>query len=127
MNNSNKLLLGILTFLPIILISIYFYRFFSMLLYHLPELQNNSHEVPINFIRSVFGAFIFLILAVIIKLGLMIYYIIHASDNINNDNTKKIIWILILVFIGTIGNIIYYFMEILPSDKNKITTLNIEK
>jgi hypothetical protein len=98
-----------------------------MLLYHLPELQNNSHEVPINFIRSVFGAFIFLILAVIIKLGLMIYYIIHASDNINNDNTKKIIWILILVFIGTIGNIIYYFMEILPSDKNKITTLNIEK
>ncbi len=127
MNNSNKLLLGILTFLPIILISIYFYRFFSMLLYHLPELQNNSHEVPINFIRSVFGAFIFLILAVIIKLGLMIYYIIHASDNINNDNTKKIIWILILVFIGTIGNIIYYFIEILPSDKNKITTLNIEK
>jgi hypothetical protein len=98
-----------------------------MLLYHFPELQNNSHEVPINFIRSVFGAFIFLILAVIIKLGLMIYYMIHASDNINNDNTKKIIWILILVFIGTIGNIIYYFMEILPSDKNKITTLNIEK
>ena len=120
MKKSSKILLGILTVLPLILFTLYFVNFFSSFLTHFHELENNTGEFPIEFFRSVFGAFIFLILAIVIRLGLMIFYIIHASDNRKNDTTKKIMWILILVFIGTIGSILYYFMEIYPSNNNKL-------
>ncbi len=128
MKKSSKIWLGILTFLPILFIAFFFISFFTVLITQIPELEKNSNEFPIEFLKSIFGAILFLILAIIIKIGLMIYYIIHASDNILNDNTKKIMWILILVFIGSIGSILYYFMEIYPSDnKNLYTDSNVEK
>jgi len=120
MKKSSKILLGILTVLPLILFTLYFVNFFSLFLTHFHELENNTGEFPIEFFRSVFGAFIFLILAIVIRLGLMIFYIIHASDNRKKDTTKKIMWILILVFIGTIGSILYFFMEIYPSNDNEL-------
>jgi len=128
MKKSSKIWLGILTFLPILFIAFFFISFFTVLITQIPELENNSNEFPREFLKSIFGAILFLILAIIIKIGLMIYYIIHASDNIINDNTKKIMWILILAFIGTIGSILYYFMEIYPSNnKNLYTDNNVEK
>lgn len=127
MKKSSKIWLGILTFIPILFIAIFFVSFFTVLITQIPELENNSGEFPVEFFKSIFGAILFLLLAIIIKIGLMIYYIIHASDNIKNDNTKKIMWILILAFIGTIGSVLYYFMEIYPLDDKKLdTNRNVE-
>lgn len=114
MTNSKKVLLGILTFLPFVFIGIFLFLFISLFLSNIYNFENNSGELQIGFYRSMVIAIVFIILAIIIKLGLLIYYIIHLSDNKNNDNTKKITWILILVFVGTIGSVIYYFMEIYP-------------
>lgn len=122
MKKSTKIWLGILTFIPILFVAFFFVSLFTVLITQIPELENNSGEFPIEFFKSIFGAILFLLLAIIIKIGLMIYYIIHASDNIKNDNTKKIMWILILVFIGTIGSVLYYFMEIYPLDDKKLDT-----
>ena len=128
MKNSTKIWLGILTFIPLLFFAFFFVSFFTVLITQIPELENNNGEFPIVFLKSIFGSILFLIVAIIIKIGLMIYYVIHASDNIKNDNTKKIMWILILVFIGTIGSILYYFMEIYPSGNKKIDTYNnVEK
>ena len=127
MKKSTKIWLAILTFIPILFIAFFFVSFFTVLITQIPELENNKGEFPVEFFKSIFGAILFLILAIIIKIGLMIYYIIHASDNIKNDNTKKIMWILILVFIGTIGSVLYYFMEIYPLDDKKLdTNRNVE-
>ena len=127
MKKSTKIWLAILTFIPILFIAFFFVSFFTVLITQIPELENNKGEFPVEFFKSIFGAILFLILAIIIKIGLMIYYIIHASDNLKNDNTKKIMWILILVFIGTIGSVLYYFMEIYPLDDKKLdTNRNVE-
>jgi len=120
MKKSNKIWLGILTFLPILFLIIYFVFLFGAIFENFDELQNNNGEFPIDFFQSIAWAFVFLLLAIIIKIGLMIYYIIDVSDNVKNDTTKKIMWILILVFVGTIGSIIYYFMEVYPSKKAEL-------
>lgn len=126
MKKSTKVLLGILSFLPILFIIIYFVGFFTVLITQIPELEQNTGEIPTTFLSSIFGLLLFLILAGIIKLGLTIYYIIHASENPKNDSNKKIMWILILIFVGTIGNVVYYFLEIYPIDTaQKNITQNI--
>ncbi len=114
MTKSKKLWLGILTFLPVIFIGIFLFLFITLFLSKIYNYENSPGEQQVDFYKSMIISFIFIVLAVIVKLGLLIYYIIHVSDNKNNDNTKKIMWILILVFIGTIGSIIYYFTEIYP-------------
>ncbi|NQY07428.1 MAG: PLDc N-terminal domain-containing protein, partial [Flavobacteriaceae bacterium] len=50
-----------------------------------------------------------------VSVGLLVYYIIHAVKNQKFDSNQRLMWILILVLAGMIGNIIYYFVEILPS------------
>ncbi|NNC69819.1 MAG: hypothetical protein HKN90_03245 [Flavobacteriaceae bacterium] len=55
------------------------------------------------------------VLAVIIKLGMMIYYIIHVSNNTLKDTNTKIMWIVLLVLVSSIASLVYYFVEILPS------------
>jgi heme/copper-type cytochrome/quinol oxidase subunit 2 len=114
MTKSKKVWLGILTFLPIIFIGIFIFLFITLFLSNIYNFENNLDAQQVDFYRSMIIAFVFIVFAVIIRLVLLIYYLIHVSDNKNNDNTKKIMWILILVFVGTIGSIIYYFMEIYP-------------
>jgi len=126
MKKSTKLWLGILTFLPVIFISVFLFLFITLFLSNIYNFENIENNLRVDFIRSMIISFIFLVIAVIIKLGLLIYYVIHVSDNQKNDSTKKIMWILILVFVGTIGSIIYYFMEILPLPDNKSETAQDE-
>jgi len=126
MKKSTKLWLGILTFLPVIFISVFLFLFITLFLSNIYNFENIENNLRVDFIRSMIISFIFLVIAVIIKLGLLIYYVIHVSDNQKNDSTKKIMWILILVFVGTIGSIIYYFMEILPLPDNELETAQDE-
>ncbi len=114
MKKSTKIWLGILTISSILFFIIYLVGFFTIFINHIPELESNTGEFPLDFFKSIIGIFSFLFLSLILKIGLMIYYVIHASNNTNNDSSKKIMWILILVFVGFIGNIVYYFLEILP-------------
>lgn len=126
MKKSTKVWLGILTFLPVIFISVFIYLFITLFLSNIYNFENNINNLGEDFFRSMIVSFIFLVIAVVVKLGLLIYYVIHVGDNQNNDSTKKIMWILILVFVGTIGSVIYYFMEILPLPSDNLETIEDE-
>jgi len=126
MKKSTKVWLGILTFLPVIFISVFLFLFITLFLSNIYNFENFENNLKEDFFRSMIISFIFLVIAVIIKLGLLIYYVIHVSDNENNDSTKKIMWILILVFVGTIGGVIYYFMEILPLPSDNLERIEDE-
>ncbi len=118
MSIANKIWLGILTFLPFVLFVTYLVLFFTLFLGSIHQLEQSHHdEFPIHFIRDLFIVFIPLIIAGIISLIITIYYIVHANSNIKNDTAKKIMWTIILIFVSCIGCIVYYFVEILPSDK----------
>lgn len=127
MSTSNKVWLGILTFLPFVFFIVYLVLFFTLFLGSIHHLEQSQHdEFPIQFIRDLFIVFIPLIISGIISLIITIYYIVHANSNKKNDTAKKIMWTIILIFVSCIGCIVYYFVEILPSDK-QVSGLHINE
>ena len=115
MKNSTKVILGILTFLPMLLVLTYVFYIFMAFIPTAIQLENSHQEVPVELFRSLSVMIFLIILALIIKLGIMIYYIVHASNNPKNENNTKIMWIVLLVLVGSISSIVYYFIELLPS------------
>src|SRR5690554_1758224 len=117
MGHSKKVFLGILTFLPLILLLGYFVIFFKFFLTMMSNTSDNpfhQDEMPVMFFANLFWMFVLIGLSVLISLGIMIYYIIHANKNPRLDSNQKIMWTLILIFVNSIGSIVYYFMEIIP-------------
>lgn len=117
MKSSTKVWLTIFTFLPIVLIFLFIGFFFTTFLENIIELENNHGEVPIDFLQSFLGFIFLIIIMALVSLGIKIYYIVHANNNPVNETNKKIMWTLILIFVGTVGSIVYYFIEILPLDE----------
>ena len=115
MKNSAKILLGVLTFLPLLLIITYIVYIFIGFIPTAIQTENSDGEVPIALFESLSVMIILIVLAIFIKLIVMVYYIIHASNNPKNESNTKIMWIVLLVLVGTIASIVYYFVEILPS------------
>lgn len=115
MKSSTKFWLALFTFSPIVLLILFFVLFFSFFLENMIELDNNNGEFPIEFIQSIFWLIGLLIIAGISSLAIKIYYIVHTNTNANNNTNKKVIWTLILFFMGSIGAIVYYFIEITPT------------
>ena len=125
MSASRKIWLGILTFLPFVLVFIYFILFFTVFLNNIHQLEQSHHdEFPLELVKSLFIVFIPIFLSIVISLIIMIYYIVHANNNPNNDSGKKIMWTLILILITSVGSLVYYFVEILPTS-NKLSNSHI--
>lgn len=114
MKSTTKFWLAIFTFLPIVILILFFVFFFSVFLENIIELNKNSGEFPLEFMHSIFWFILLIIIMAIASLGIKIYYIVHTNNNINNNSNKKIMWTLLLIFTGSIGAIVYYFIEITP-------------
>ncbi|HJS00112.1 MAG TPA: hypothetical protein VJ780_04175 [Flavobacterium sp.] len=126
LTKTQKTLIGILHFLPIIGMIAYFVFFFSFFIGNIESLEKDSLEgnPPIAFFRGFIGAFVILILTVLISLGIKIFDIIHLTKSNKNDTNNKILmWVLLFVFTGIISEIVYYFLEILPDKKEEIGEL----
>lgn len=114
MKSSTKFWLAILTFLPLVLFIIFFGLFFTVFFENIVELNQNHGEFPLKFMHSLFWFILLIIVIAVISLGIKIYYIVHTNNKLENDTTKKIMWTLLLIFTGSIGAIVYYFVEIVP-------------
>ena len=114
MKSSTKFWLAILTFSPIVLLILFFGLFFSVFLENIIELDQNHGEFPLEFMHSLFWFILLIIVMAVISLAIKIYYIVHANNKPDNDTNKKIMWTLLLIFTGSIGAIVYYFVEIIP-------------
>lgn len=114
MSLGKKIILGVFTFLPVTFVMAYVFIFFKFFF----SSMSSPHFEPYVNEEYFFGNLVLLIFliftAIIFGVGMMIYYIIHANKNPKFDSNQKLLWILILVFTSFIGNIIYYFVEIIP-------------
>jgi uncharacterized protein YacL len=121
LSKNQKFWIGVLHFLPLIGIIFYFIFFFTFFINNIENLENQQpNTAPTEFIKGFLGAVIILIISVLISIGVKIFDIIHLTKNNKNDTNNKILmWVLLFVFVGTIAEIIYYFIEILPKKENK--------
>ena len=125
LSKNQKILLGILHFLPLIGIITYFYFIFSFVFNNIENLGTHPDEQPqLEFFKGFFAAFIVIILTLLVSIGIKIFDIIHLTRSNKDDKGNKIlIWVLLFVFTGIISEIVYYFLEILPEKKENNTSL----
>lgn len=111
-SKSGKIAIGILTiaqlFITLFILILLFTTFIPFAL--------NPDELGIKeALMSSVGKFIILTIVLsVLSLGLFIFYIIHAGTNRHISTSMKVVWIVLLFFFGTVVEVVYYFMEIIP-------------
>lgn len=114
MTKSKKIVLGVFTFLPLLCIIAYVLFFLKFFFSSISLPGNDPFIDDQYFLNNFFILIILVLVGAISGFVLMIYYIIQANSNPKFDSNQKLMWILILVLSSFLGNIIYYFVEIIP-------------
>ena len=107
MSRSSKIILGVVTLLPFVFFAMYisvFFGFLREMMYH----RSSPEDVFFHFAP----ALVYIGLVVVSKIGLLIYYLIHAVNNKKVDSTERIAWVLIFIFVGLVGFPIYWYLRI---------------
>jgi Phospholipase_D-nuclease N-terminal len=118
MNRTKKNWLGILSFLPIIVGIFAIIYMFTNFLPEILKLERMGEEPDPLYVFSKMGPFIALIiLSALLHLGLLIFFIIHAINNKQVKSEERIIWILVFIFVSSIGFPIYWGLRIWPEPK----------
>lgn len=111
MSRSSKLFIGILSFLPIVLLFVLLF----MILRLLPTFieWNDNYEPAPQEVFSLFGPIFILGMGMgLLSIGLLIFFIMHLVRHKAMDSTERIIWILVFLFAGIIGYPIYWYMRV---------------
>jgi hypothetical protein len=118
MSRSSKLFIGILSFLPIILLVVMFFMILRLFPTFI-EWSNNgdNYEPATQEVFSLFGPIIILGFGMgILSIGLLIFFIMHLIRHKAMDSTERIIWILVFLFAGIVGYPIYWYMRVWKDD-----------
>src|SRR5882757_6389751 len=111
MSKQGKILLGLVSFLPIALIIVYGIFFISMFTSVFRE--SVRQKGPPAFLLGNMGYLqVTMALLVISALGLLIFYLIHAINNTRLDNTDRLVWVLALLLGNVVAYPIYWFMQV---------------
>lgn len=113
-SKSGKIFIGVLTigqlFLSLLIVVWIFASF-------LPVVSDSSSpELESRIVMSL-GKFVIAgIILGMISLALFVFYIIHAGTNKQISTAMRVVWVLLLFFIGSIVQVVYFFMEIVPEE-----------
>lgn len=131
MSKNKKILLGILTFSPILGMIIYFICFIGMFSSigmaaggGNPELHS---EDMATFMGIMGTAMMVLLVTILITFGMTVYYIIHVVNNekLDKEKNEHIIWILLVLMAGYIGQAVYWYMKIWKENPNDSSLENV--
>ena len=107
------------------ILSIGFYIYFVFDLVSEIETVEASDGTPsASFILGKISWFVgFIIVLILISLSSFIFYIVHAVQNPSlKGNNLLIVWILLFVFVGGIGQFIYWLVEIISKRNGPMTS-----
>jgi hypothetical protein len=108
MSKNTKILVGVLTFLP-------FVSFIFNIWYFLKIITELSHSgnAPDTAVFNGFTSFAAILsFTILLSIGLLIYYIVHAVNNKALTSDERLMWILLFIFISTIAFMIYWVLKI---------------
>ena len=113
---QNKFWQGFFALTPllgaVIIVSAYLFFLFSVL--ENLDTFKASDNLPSSFLGSLGLILGVILLWMLVSLGSLIFYIIHAAKNPNlSTNNLLLIWILVFIFANGIGQLIYWILEIL--------------
>lgn len=120
----NKFWQAFFALAPIILFFIafigYFIFFFTMIS-NIHEMESSGNASASLILGNMAIFIVLILLAVLVSVGSLIFYIMHAVQNENlKANNLLIVWILLFVFVGGIGQMVYWIVEIVQKRKSII-------
>ena len=101
-----------------VLILIGYAVFMFSIFSNLPELEQNDTP-PAEFFGGLGFFFLTILLVMVIAFASLIFYIVHAvqNPNLKGDNLL-IVWILLFILVGGIGQFVYWLVEIVSKQKH---------
>jgi len=111
MSKNAKVLVGIWTFLPVVLVIFLVVNALNMAAHVVMRGDNMTAPEAINAAIPIVICYILLILC---ALSLLIFYIVHAVNNKSIESGERVMWILLFIFLGSIACPIYFFIKIVP-------------
>ncbi len=102
MSKNQKILLLIATLLPVILFVAYIIVF---ILYFLNISEFINHPAPGNFYLLIS----LVISMAVIQIVLFVIYTIHIFKNYRLKENEKLLWFLVILLGGALGQLIYFF------------------
>lgn len=118
MTRNNKILFGVLSFIPLIGMIIGMVLYFSFIFSIVGASIDNPGQPPefaqnpAELFRSIIPAVIILFISGMVGLGLFIYFLICAIKDVSATENDKILWILLLVFLSYFVMPIYWYVRI---------------
>jgi hypothetical protein len=116
-NKTQKVILGIFTFLPFVFFPFILLEIFHFVIHIVATSERGEPEVS-DVLTSVFSFMVPIVLLSLLSLGLLIFYIVHAVGNKKMENIEQLVWILLFIFFGIIAFPIYWIMRIWNTSKN---------
>ncbi|PWU03371.1 MAG: hypothetical protein C5B52_03515 [Bacteroidetes bacterium] len=110
MSKSAKITMGILSFIPAVLIVIYFIVLFATIF----DTIGHHHQYDDDFehFSKFFWVFGIAIILSVITLALMIYFIIQVVNNKQLEGTERLMWVLLFIFVGAVSFPLYWYMKV---------------
>ncbi len=109
LSKSSKIILGILTFLPLIVgVGSVIFGIVQMISLFFSE----DPTMPMLFLSYLVHIIPYLFFFFLIYLGLGIFYLVHIIQNKSLDSEKKFLWIVVLIVLNTITMPVYWFIYI---------------
>lgn len=116
-NKTQKIILGVFTFLPFVLFPVIFYEIFRFVIEMVAISENREPEVE-DILISVFSFIVPIILLSLLCLALLIFYIVHSVTNKKLEAPEQILWVLLFVFFGIIAFPVYWIIRIWNRSEN---------
>lgn len=123
---ESKFWQGFFALAPLISLFLLFVGYGVFLFSVLGNLPAGGEPDPSTVLGSLGVFLIIIFIVVLISLGSMVFYIVHAANNPNlRENNLLLVWILLFIFASGIGQLIYWIIEILskPNGKTKSSSL----
>lgn len=116
-SKTQKIILGIFTFLPFVLFPVIFYEIFRFVI-NMIAMNERGDPEPADILMSVFSFIVPIILSSLLCLALLIFYIVHAVTNKKLESPEQILWVLLFVFFGIIAFPVYWIIRIWNTTEN---------
>jgi hypothetical protein len=121
MSKNTKILVGILTILPFISFIFGIWLSISMI----TQFDHSDSAPDTAALRGLASFAIILGFAILLSIGLLIFYIVHAVNNKSLTSEERLMWILLFVFISTIAFMIYWVLKIWQDNGERIESNKI--
>jgi hypothetical protein len=111
MQRNQKILLGILSFIPLISIITYLVIMFKFV-FNVMANKGQDLAEPTEFLSSFLPAIILVVIGALLGTFLFIYFLILAIKDKSSKENDRILWVLLLVLVSPLAFPLYWYVRL---------------